>query len=126
MVQLEKLGLYRDNVWDEDIELDDLAKDIINTPEFQRLDKIRQLGFTYFVYRGAKHTRFEHSIGVYHTTKRIFDEILDNHTRLGIDFPKEDLAKLYGEYDYEKIIGYFFSAFVMCYGLCVRWKNCFC
>lgn len=102
MTQTEKLGIYQDNIWG-DVDLDDLAKDIIDTPEFQRLDQIRQLSFSYFVYRGAKHTRFEHSIGVYHITKRIFNEILDNHNRLGIDFPKEDISESFGKHDYEKI-----------------------
>lgn len=95
MRPIEKLSIYQDNVWG-DVDLDDLAKDIIDTPEFQRLDRIHQLSFSYYVYRGAKHTRFEHSIGVYHITKRIFNEILDNHDRLGIDFPKKDLSESFG------------------------------
>jgi len=48
------------------IELDELASAIIDTVEMQRLRRIRQLGFSYLVYPGANHTRFEHSLGTYH------------------------------------------------------------
>ena len=45
------------------MELDSLLVAIINTPEFDRLRYIKQLGGNYYVYPGASHNRFEHCIG---------------------------------------------------------------
>jgi HD superfamily phosphohydrolase len=57
--------IIRDPLWDT-IRLDATAVRIVDTPEFQRLRYIRQLGFTHLVYPGATHTRFDHALGVYH------------------------------------------------------------
>lgn len=45
-----------------------LLFDIIQHPLVQRLTRIRQLGMSSFVYPGAQHSRFLHSIGAYHLT----------------------------------------------------------
>jgi HD superfamily phosphohydrolase len=55
------------------ITVDEWEREIINSPIFQRLRRIRQLGWTEMVYPGANHTRFEHSLGVMHTATRMFD-----------------------------------------------------
>lgn len=43
--------------------------EVVDHPSFQRLRRVRQLGATCFVYPGATHTRFEHSLGVYGTAR---------------------------------------------------------
>lgn len=52
---------------------------VIQTRPFQRLRRVKQLGFSDFVYPGATHSRFSHSIGVFHTARQlmgiIFDEV---------------------------------------------------
>jgi HD superfamily phosphohydrolase len=58
------------------IELNEWEWDIINQPAFQRLRRIRQLGLTDYVYPGAMHTRFEHSLGVMHIATRMYDSIV--------------------------------------------------
>ncbi|MCQ2347008.1 MAG: HD domain-containing protein [Paludibacteraceae bacterium] len=44
----------------------DLLYDVLQHPYVQRLNRIRQLGLSYFVYPGAMHSRFLHSIGAMH------------------------------------------------------------
>lgn len=51
---------------------------VIQTAPFQRLRRIRQLGFSELVYPGASHTRFAHSIGAFHTATRL-TQIINRH-----------------------------------------------
>ena len=44
---------------------------LLGTPEFQRLRRIRQLGFSELVFPGATHSRFAHSVGVFHTARQL-------------------------------------------------------
>ena len=56
-------------------ETDQIAWNLLNTSEFQRLRRIRHLGFSDLVYPGATHSRFAHSIGVYHIARRLIEVI---------------------------------------------------
>ena len=68
------MKVIRDPIHDY-IELDELALSLIETPQVQRLRRIRQLGFSNLVYPGANHTRFEHSLGVYHLAKHLVKQV---------------------------------------------------
>lgn len=64
------------------IELSEEEKRIVDSPAFQRLRRIRQLGFTSLVYPSATHTRFQHSLGVAHLTGKFADSLnLDDEKR---------------------------------------------
>ncbi len=57
---------------------DKVIWDLIATPEFQRLRRIKQLGTTFFTFHGAEHSRFDHSLGVYEIVRRIINKIEDD------------------------------------------------
>jgi len=67
------MATIKDSVHDH-IEVTGVAADLLDTPAVQRLRRIRQLGTVSLVYPSANHTRFEHSLGVYH----LADEALDH------------------------------------------------
>jgi HD superfamily phosphohydrolase len=51
--------------------------EVVDHPAFQRLRRVRQLGPTCLVYPGAVHTRFEHSLGVYHKASQYLRRLLE-------------------------------------------------
>ncbi|MBF0418771.1 MAG: HD domain-containing protein [Magnetococcales bacterium] len=69
---------------------DALILDLIDTPQLQRLRRIRQLGPAAKIYPSAEHSRFSHSLGTLHLAKRMMEQVLiGGQTRLA---PKEVLA----------------------------------
>ena len=50
---------------------------LIDTAEFQRLRRIKQLGLGLFTYQGAEHSRFTHSLGALHLMTRILNQLSD-------------------------------------------------
>ncbi|MFD0591087.1 HD domain-containing protein [Paenibacillus sp. GCM10027627] len=85
--QLTEEKVFKDPVHEYVYVQDQTIWDLINTKEFQRLRRIRQLGTTYLTFHGAEHSRFSHSLGVYEITRRIISQF----ERHGYpDWPKEE------------------------------------
>lgn len=57
-------GYYFNDAVHSLFRLDGVCMRIIDTPQFQRLRELKQLGLTYYVFPSASHNRFEHSLGV--------------------------------------------------------------
>jgi HD superfamily phosphohydrolase len=60
-----------------DVHTTRLEQYIIDTPPFQRLRRVRQLGTTHLVYPGATHNRFAHSVGALQVVQTLLDKVLD-------------------------------------------------
>lgn len=56
----------------------------VDTPAFQRLRSLHQLGVSSYLYPGAVHTRFEHSIGVAHMARTLLQNFQHHQPDLGI------------------------------------------
>jgi len=58
-------------------DLDNEMREIVDTPQIQRLRLVRQTGLAYLVYPGLEHSRFTHLIGVYSIARRVFRHLQD-------------------------------------------------
>ena len=84
--------IIRDPLWNN-IRVDALALQLVDTPVFQRLRYVRQLGLAYLVYPGATHTRFEHALGAYHLA-RLTLSLLDERGELdGVALEERNIAQ---------------------------------
>ena len=73
---------FNDPVW-KTFMLQPIEVVVLDSPLLQRLRRIRQLGVAHWVYPGATHTRFEHSIGVVHQVQNLI-------TSINVHSPRED------------------------------------
>ncbi len=71
-------------------EIDKVAWSLIDTAEFQRLRRIKQLGFSEQVFPSATHSRFAHSIGVYNNARRLLAAV---KSQIGEDEYNEKRAR---------------------------------
>jgi hypothetical protein len=76
--------IYRDSVHniirvETDSAEGKLTVALIDSPEFQRLRRIRQLGLAYFAYQSAEHSRFTHSLGAFHLAGRAIAKLRSSY-----------------------------------------------
>src|SRR5215217_9241066 len=65
-----------------DVYLTVLEQWLVDTPPFQRLRRVRQLGTTHLVYPGATHTRFSHSLGTVRVVQNLLDAVISQRDGL--------------------------------------------
>ena len=58
---------------------------LVDSAEFQRLRRIRQLGLAHYAYQAAEHSRFAHSLGAFHLATRTLAKL-----RLNYDISESD------------------------------------
>lgn len=92
-----------------DIGISEVEQRIIDSPTFQRVRKLQQLGLASLVYPNATHSRFAHSLGVFHIVGRIIDLLVDRDIFDVEDKKKMRLAALLhdvGHYPYSHLMEY--------------------
>ena len=87
--------VVRDPLWGT-IDLDVVARRVVDSAAFQRLRYIRQLGLAHLVYPGATHTRFDHALGVYHLIRRAIGELEARGEQERLDAADRRLVPLAG------------------------------
>jgi hypothetical protein len=83
------LEIIRDPLWNN-VRVDGLTLRLVDTPVFQRLRYVRQLGLAYLVYPGATHTRFEHALGAYHLARTTLAMLAERGALAGV--PADECA----------------------------------
>jgi uncharacterized protein len=73
----------RDPVWKHIYVSRELLR-VVEHAQFQKLDRIRQLGPSALVYPGATHTRRSHSLGVFHLARRMITTLVRRNRDMGI------------------------------------------
>ena len=77
--KLPREKVFRDPIHGQIIVDNQIIMDLINTPEFQRLRRVKQLGTSSFTFHGAEHSRFGHCLGVYEITRQMCNNFQRNY-----------------------------------------------
>src|SRR5215203_184927 len=117
--------IYRDSVHNiirlkTDSSEGDLIGQLIDSAEFQRLRRIRQLGLAHFAYQAAEHSRFTHSLGTFHLATRIlaklktkYDISPDDQTAVRVAALLHDLGHGAFSHVLESILGFHHEDFTI-------------
>lgn len=105
--------IHHDIVLNRNDPAERLVIDLIDTPEFQRLRRVHQLGVSFFTFQGAEGSRFTHSVGVMHVASRLLDMVSERTPKVK-EYRSVILASAllhdigHGPYSHvtEKILGY--------------------
>ena len=87
-----KFEILRDPLWNN-IRVDELTLQLVDTEIFQRLRYVRQLGLAYLVYPGATHTRFEHALGTYHLARGTLATMSEREGLAGADAEEQAVVR---------------------------------
>ena len=77
---LKEISFDNENYW---------MINLVNTPEFRRLSRIKQLGCSDIIFTSASHTRLSHCLGAYEITRRFINQL-----DLSIEHPYESKVLL--------------------------------
>jgi HD superfamily phosphohydrolase len=77
MLENEGIRQYNDEVHGP-IVLDNYVWEFVETPQFQRLRNLKQLGNCHFTFSNATHSRYEHSIGVAYLSNKFYNHLCED------------------------------------------------
>ena len=87
-----RFEILRDPVWNN-IRVDEQTLELVDTDVFQRLRYVRQLGWTYLVYPGATHSRFEHALGTHHLSRRTLALLCESEEASSISEEEQTIVR---------------------------------
>lgn len=86
----DKKGKIIRDVIHGDIFIDEKYAAVIDTREFQRLRRIKQLSVANMVFPGAEHTRFAHCIGTFHVMRMIIEHFEPLFQKCGLEITEQE------------------------------------